>query len=120
MSVKGMAIAIGLAALAACSDAVIKQGETAKLRLEEGESRTVNDIRISVSDFTDAIVAGEGGMMSEYTRFTLTLSQGGLNITEEARYGSAFTNFGYILRVKDCATGTRDWKSFCEIEVGKQ
>jgi hypothetical protein len=89
-----------------------------KIRVQEGESGSVFGITVRILDFVEAFVMGEDGIHSSHPDFTLELSLGAETRTERhCLYGTAIEFGGIRLTVTDCATGTRDFKSFADLKA---
>lgn len=61
----------------------------------------------------------KNGIPTDVTQVGFTVKQGNQTKKLHGEYWSEFTIFGYKLKIKDCATGTRDWKSFAVFEINK-
>jgi len=86
------------------------------LRIEEGKSISYGGMEIKIERIVEAFFQTENGF-SEQTQVAVSIKKDGKSVKWNAVYGSVTNVFGYKLKVKDCATGTSDWKSFAEFLV---
>jgi hypothetical protein len=86
------------------------------LRIEEGNSMNYAGMVIKIERIADVFLQSDIGF-SEQTHVAVTVKKDGKTVKWDAVYGSVTNVFGYYLKVKYCATGTSDWKSFAEFLV---
>lgn len=86
------------------------------LRVEEGKSISVGGMEIKIERIVEAFFQKETGF-SEQTQVAVVITKDGKTVKWDAVYGSVTNVFGYRLKVKDCATGTSDWKSFADFII---
>lgn len=90
--------------------------ENKPLRIEVGKSLNYSGMVIKIESIVEAFFQTENGF-SEQTQVAITIKKDGKTVNWNAVYGSVTNVFGYKLEVKDCATGTSDWKSFADFIV---
>ncbi|OHD54884.1 MAG: hypothetical protein A2Y33_16050 [Spirochaetes bacterium GWF1_51_8] len=82
-------------------------------RVEEGQTKIYGGMEIKIERIVEAFFQTEKGF-SEQTQVDVTIKKDGKTVNWDAVYGSATNIFGYEIKVKDCATGTSDWRSFAD------
>lgn len=86
---------------------------------DDGKFHPVQGLAIRVHDFKDVFLRNKEGIRYSRTMFRLSVRYKKSKSEYDAWSGFK-TNFSsYSLRVLDCATGTRDWKSFAKLQVQK-
>lgn len=97
------------------ADPALPEGVT---RVLEGETKLILGVQVRITDFVEAFVAGKNGITSSYPDFTVELRAGSEAKGERhCRYGTVIEFHGVRFRVQDCATGTRDFKSFADLKA---
>ena len=87
-----------------------------KFKIEEGQKLKYDSLSIKLNQIQESFYEKDGIHIS-VTEYTLELTHENEIKIIDGTYGSEFSFLGYHISVKDCAVGTRDWKSFVEIEI---
>ena len=90
-----------------------------ELRIESGEKKNFLGLTVSVDDFKQVMAVREDGTRYEFDDFNLVLKKGNQTKTISPKYGEVYSFEGYSIKMKYCATGTRDWKSFAILLINK-
>jgi len=91
-----------------------------EIMIEENDSKKILGLKITVTDFKDVFTLDEKGIRVSTTEFELFLKTGKKEKLISANCGSKIDFDEYSIIIKDCATGTRDWKSFAKIKIEKK
>jgi hypothetical protein len=96
----------------------LEKGKSIKIKLEEGQSTTIGNVKITVNNFVEAFVQYEG-RHSSFSTFKLIVEKGEKKLSFDAKYGEVLKAFGYSIKVDWCVTGTRDFKSHAVLLITK-
>ncbi|NPU99845.1 MAG: hypothetical protein HPY53_00530 [Brevinematales bacterium] len=86
------------------------------VHIVEGQTVNIHGINVKIERIVEAFMQTGNGF-SEKTVVNVILKKDSQSVKWEAGYGSVTNLFGYTFKIKYCATGTSDWKSFADFVV---
>lgn len=82
-----------------------------EVKILEGDTKKVESLEISIEQIVEAFLEVDG-IHSHATDVSFSVKKGEEIKKLSGGWGAEFNVFDHDIKIKDCATGTRDWKSF--------